>query len=311
LNFLILNTQYVDEGYTGNGAGEYMYYDRTSNKWDDQLCSYENSDRCVKMDCHLPDTHYSLLGFFKEPNYGEWFEQLFSVEGDCLWTDEEYRFMQSFRNVWPDGCTQAVVANTTLYYDLKPSMYGEMEIGLYKDDSCTEEYKGSLTTEKAMRELVCSAEAQSEATSGLSIGTLCSMEQSNLVTSFNVYEKRYGSNNAGDVEIEESGDLWGLVSHVDKWNKAFAVFQQCQPCKTYDLTSVVAGIDYQRSDSDDRYNWTSAVTGSDENGLEGEHFRCSDASNDNVNQLSFNLRPPFSFLRFGIMLLMPLHFCSA
>ena len=241
------------------------------------------------MDCHLPNTHYSLLGFFKEPNYGEWLEQLFNYEGDCVWTDDEYRFMQSFRQVWPQGCTQSVVGNTTLYYDLKPSMYGEMEIGLYKDDTCTVELKGSLTTEKAMRDLVCSAVADSDASaqSGLSIATLCSMQQSNMVTAFSVYEKRYGSNNAADAEIEESGDLWGLASQVDKWNKAFEVFKQCQPCKTYDLTSVVAGEDYQRSDSNERYNWTSAVTGSVENGLDGDQFRCPETgSNDNVNQVS-------------------------
>lgn len=268
-----------------------MYYDRNNNQWDDQTCTKESSSRCVKMDCHLPNTHFSLLGFFKEPNYGEWFEQLINYQGDCVLTDEEYRFMQSFRNVWPEGCTEAVIGSTTLYYDIKPSMYGEMEVGLYTNDACTEEYKGSITAEKAMRELVCS-EAQSDGSSqsGLSIASLCAMNQSSLVTAFTVYEKRYGSNNAADIEIEDSGDLWGLVSQVDKWNKAFDVFQQCQPCKTYDLTYIVAGEDYQKSETDDRYNWTSAVLGSDENGLEGDQFRCPDeSSNDNVNQVRIEL----------------------
>jgi hypothetical protein len=45
--------------------------------------------RCAKMDCHLSDTHWSLLGFFKHKDYDDWMEQLFKHEGICVWTDEE------------------------------------------------------------------------------------------------------------------------------------------------------------------------------------------------------------------------------
>ena len=63
--------QYVDLGYQGGGVGEYMYYDRHKGVWDDYACQCNPGGRCVKMDCHLPDTHFSLLGFFKEPRYDE------------------------------------------------------------------------------------------------------------------------------------------------------------------------------------------------------------------------------------------------
>jgi len=281
---------YVDEGYSGNGAGEYMYFDRHNNHWNDQTCSYQNSNRCVKMDCHLSNTHFSLLGFFKEPDYGDWFEQLFNYEGDCVWTDEEYKFMQSFRDVWPKGCTEAqIVTNTqngnsttTFYYDIMPSLYGEMEIGLYKDAQCIEELKGSLTIEKAMRQLICSKGTE-EVTQDIGIDNLCATNQTNFVNALKAYQKSQGLTDNQDTAF---GDLWGLVSQIEKWNQAFDVYKQCQPCKTSDLTSVVTGKNYQRSD--DRYNWTSAaLLDGDEYGMSMEvgDFRCNDATSSSaVNQ---------------------------
>lgn len=66
-------TQYVDLGYEGGGIGEYEYYNINTGDWNDKACQY-GVGRCVKMDCHLPDTHFSLLGFFKHDSqaYGEW-----------------------------------------------------------------------------------------------------------------------------------------------------------------------------------------------------------------------------------------------
>ncbi len=268
-----------------------MYYDRNKNYWDDRTCAFENSDRCVKMDCHLPNTHFSLLGFFKEPGYGDWFEQLFKHEGDCVWTDEEYRFMQSFREVWPERCTEAGTfpnTNSSLFYDIKPSMYGEMEIGLYTDTNCIQEYQGSYTAEKAMRELVCSGQVEAGDEEGIDIADLCAIGQANMITALTVYKK--GSNYTSDEEEhhDERGDLWGLVSQVEKWNRAFDVYKQCQPCKTYDLTNIVAGKNYQKSYDHIRYNWTSAAMWDRDNGEgdEGEEFRCHDAAGyDNVNQV--------------------------
>ena len=86
---------YVDTEYEGGGIGEYQYYDRENGKWDDSACyiskdvkynagnddgngnkrelqedeqgenQYGNGSsksRCAKMDCHLEDTHFSVLG---------------------------------------------------------------------------------------------------------------------------------------------------------------------------------------------------------------------------------------------------------
>jgi hypothetical protein len=69
---------YVDLDYAGGGIGEYQFYDRHSQNWDKTSC-VAKSGRCAKMDCHLKETNFQLLGFFKEPNYHEWMEQLFKV----------------------------------------------------------------------------------------------------------------------------------------------------------------------------------------------------------------------------------------
>ena len=71
----VLWAAYVDMGYEGGGIGEYMYWNREENKWDDSACyiggggSKDNNNgddgyktRCAKMDCHLEDTHFSVLG---------------------------------------------------------------------------------------------------------------------------------------------------------------------------------------------------------------------------------------------------------
>lgn len=83
--------QYVDLDYSGGGIGEYQFYDRQNHRWDATSCKSEKNGRCARMDCHLKDTHFKLLGFFKEPNYHEWMEQLFKHQGVCLWTNEEVR----------------------------------------------------------------------------------------------------------------------------------------------------------------------------------------------------------------------------
>jgi hypothetical protein len=110
--------------------------------------------RCVKMDCHLPSTHFHLLGIFKEPNYENWMDQLFQYEGDCVWDDEELTFMQHDRSEWiPSGCTESLTSNSAggyLYYDLKPAKYGKMDIGLYTDEKCIEDYIGTLTVQEVL-----------------------------------------------------------------------------------------------------------------------------------------------------------------
>lgn len=90
--YYLVSLQYVDLQYQGGGLGEYQFYDRSTNSWDKTTCMYDTNGanaRCAKMDCHLSDTHWSLLGFFKHKDYDDWMEQLFKHEGICVWTDEE------------------------------------------------------------------------------------------------------------------------------------------------------------------------------------------------------------------------------
>ena len=238
-----ISQKYVDLDYEGYRVHEYQYYDRKNNKWSDQSCKnvanvvYDEEDRhgednddaywtnsgltpeygkarCVKMDCHLENTHYKLLGIFKEPKYDEWMEQLFKHEGDCLWDDTEYEFMQSDREAWPKGCTVSQTHETStggyIYYDLKPTEYGGMDIGLYTDDLCVDEYTGSFTVEEVLEAAGYSA---------------------------------YGNNNNNNNDHDRNrGNVLTLAEEIQAWNDAFDVYKQCQPCKTYLLTHIVAGL---------------------------------------------------------------------
>jgi hypothetical protein len=139
--------KYADLDYSGHGPGEYMYYDRKKNKWNNEACEASDTDRCVRMDCHETTTGFSLLGVFKEPDYGTFLEQLFKYEGGCLWTDDEYKFMQYNRDAWPQECTQS---DDYLYYDTKPGVGGTMDIGLYQDAQCRCDYTGDTTVEEVL-----------------------------------------------------------------------------------------------------------------------------------------------------------------
>lgn len=94
------------------------------------------------MDCHEPNSHFKLLGIFKEPDYATFIQQLVTYQGDCIWTDEQYSSMSSAVNFLPQGCT---LANNGLYYDMKPESGGSVSIGLYTDAYCVEEYDGDIT----------------------------------------------------------------------------------------------------------------------------------------------------------------------
>lgn len=183
--------------YAGGGIGEYQFYDRHSQRWDDSSCVAQNG-RCAKMDCHLKDTNFKLLGFFKEPNYHEWMEQLFKHQGVCLWTDEEYNFMSTDRYLWPCYCKstgQSDEDGNLLYFDTKPMPEGRIGIGLYTDNKCKFDYmpKG-----------------------GTSVDVLNVLEQ-------------------GGGDRNEYGSVARLKEGLEQWNDAFDVFKVCQPCKAYNL----------------------------------------------------------------------------
>jgi hypothetical protein len=201
------------------------------------------------MDCHESNTHFSLLGFFKEPQYDEWMEQLFKHEGDCVWTDEEYKFMQSNHDIWPTGCEETIYMDSgaTIYYGLKPEEYGSMSIGLYTDDRCVYEYTGTMmTAHDVVKGMVCGG-----------------------------YD---------DDQDDNYGNIWSLEDNLQTWNDAFDVYKQCQPCKAYDLTNFVAGRGYQANATGDRYDNNKNQDEQDDD--EDADFTCNDdAGYDNVNQV--------------------------
>jgi hypothetical protein len=230
------------------------------------------------MDCHESNTHFSLLGFFKEPQYDEWMEQLFKHEGDCVWTDEEYKFMQSNHDIWPAGCEETIYMDSgaTIYYGLKPEEYGSMSIGLYTDDRCVYEYTGTMmTAHDVVKGMVCGGYVQNnEGGNGVDLETVCGNE---------TYV--YGQYQEDDDDQDDNyGNIWSLEDNLQTWNDAFDVYKQCQPCKAYDLTNFVAGRGYQANATGDRYDNNKNQDEQDDD--EDADFTCNDdAGYDNVNQV--------------------------
>ncbi|KAL7560767.1 hypothetical protein ACA910_005335 [Epithemia clementina (nom. ined.)] len=201
----LLWAAYIDVYYEGGGIGEYMFWDNDYNAWDttacDEMAQYDGDSnrRCAKMDCHLQGSnHFKLLGFFKEPNFAQFYEQLFKHSAICLWDEDTYDFMQTMREVWPSGCTNSGVTDgkNTLYFDVKPKDNADLTIGLYTDARCSVDYQGQEETADVLA-----------AYSG------------------------YGNNNGNSMTV---GDLY---YYMDYWNSAMASFKQCQPCKSYDLSA--------------------------------------------------------------------------
>ena len=242
--------QYIDLDYGGEGIGEYQFFDRHAGTWDTSSCIAE-SGRCAKYDCHLSDSNFKLLGLFKEPNYGEWMEQLYKHEGVCVWTEAEYRFMQGNRDAWPCGCTQADQTDengNTIYYDVKPLPEGRMTFGLYTDATCSTEYSGV-------------------------------MDPINFIGDFGVDDNRrhLDGDDEGEGDDNDNNDDGGgnyntatLEELLESWNDAFDIFKKCQPCKAYDL----------HNDASANYN-----NGDHHEDDDGDSFDChDDAGYNSVNQ---------------------------
>ena len=315
LALIHMHTQYIDLDYEGYKVHEYQYYDRKNEQWSDTSCKNvanlafyqedgpnndDNGDwlnsltpvygkaRCVKMDCHLPNTHYKLLGIFKEPHYDEWMEQLFKHEGDCVWDDHEYKFMQANREAWPNGCTQSQTHMTEdegyIYYDLKPSEYGRMDIGLYTDDSCITEYTGSFTVQEVLEG------------AGYVAYNYTALEYNDKG------ERNNNQNNQNCPDGQQDGNrgckhnILSLSEELEMWNDAFDVWKQCSPCKTSLLIDIVAGTGLGYNYTGNRESWDEARgkmndrhddgdDDDDDDDADDYNFHCfDDAGYDNVNQ---------------------------
>eukprot|EP00934_Nitzschia_sp_Nitz4_P005098 Nitzschia sp. Nitz4//scaffold151_size53849//46947//48605//NITZ4_006731-RA/size53849-snap-gene-0.36-mRNA-1//-1//CDS//3329537168//5088//frame0 len=273
----LLWAAYIDEGYSGNGASEYKYFDRHSNRWDSSSCIA--GERCVAMDCHLPSSnHFSLLGFFKEPQYEDFIESLLSYQGDCVWTDEEYNFMMSgsaMRDILPSlaeaGCSKSVYVDNGnyIYYTAKPMEYGDLGVGLYTDSSCVQPYAGNtLSPQTVLQTMVCGVNAYDQ-----------DYDEDFDETLYNKICQYY---NATSHSADASSiDAWSLSSELEQWNEAMDAFKQCQPCMTVDLTSVVAGLGYKKNS--DGYRYYSYQD--DDNHNDNKNFVCqSFGADDDDNQ---------------------------
>jgi hypothetical protein len=202
--YKIFFVQYVDLEYEGGGIGEYQYWDRFQKQWDTSSCVNSGTSRCAKMDCHLENTHFSLLGFFKHKSYDDWMEQLFKHEGICVWTDEEYAFMKGAREAWPQGCMESYYTTNggmPIYYDIKPIRGGDITVGLYTDTQCIKEYGK----------------------------TDASMSVETILGNFFLNYGGRGNNNNYDFSSDT------LEDSLARWDSAFGAFHQCQPCVAYDL----------------------------------------------------------------------------
>lgn len=236
----------MDLDYEGGGIGEYQFWDKDTNKWDTSACEYSakfksgnnknnnnnnnnkngDSPRCAKMDCHLKDTHWSLLGFFKHKSYDDWMEQLFKHEGICVWTDDEYSFMKSARKTWPGGCTVSGTVTGSgdpIYYDVMPVRGGGITIGLYTDTRCVKVYQSQgkddpITVENVVGNMLANGG------SGDHGGDKNKNNNNN--------------NNADGTTFEES---------LAVWDSSFDIFKICQPCVAYDR------FNYGYSANDDSY----------------------------------------------------------
>ena len=159
---------YVDEGYTGNGNNEYQFYDRKHKRWDDSSCSNTNNNnnnggenRCVRMDCHDPfSKNFKLIGVYKDHKIDAFLENMIDYSGDCVWNDDEYKFMQAMNsnsdnnNNIDDWPPKKCTAFSNGYYDATPTSGGNLEMTLFSDASCTQLYEGNDKSEEDMESLV-------------------------------------------------------------------------------------------------------------------------------------------------------------
>jgi len=184
------------------------------------------------MDCHLSDTHYTLLGVFKALQPTEWLEQLFKHEGICIWTSQEYKMAQIVRRSLPEKCTaigyvgndhksgdkqqnyyaKEVTVGAGLYFHIKPEMGGNIGLGLYSDSACSSEYSGSLTMAKVI--------------------------QSN----YDMCDTYYNYNTSGYYYsdwMEECGKNNPAILYrfLNDFNDAMNIYKQCQSCVAYSLNS--------------------------------------------------------------------------
>ena len=150
------------------------------------------------MDCHEPNTHFRLVGIFKQSDgLKDWAEQLFSHEGSCIWDNDAYETMSNERWRMAADCTQLYITDDkggSLYLDAKPQKEGNVAMGIYKDDQCTQESDMSFADY--------------------------------LLKYYKIY---YGNEDLGHDAIA----FWDKF--LAEWNHNMNEYKICQPCMAYNL----------------------------------------------------------------------------
>lgn len=186
----------MDPGYSGGSIGEYQFFDRETQSYDKSTC---HTKRCAKMDCHEPHSHFKLIGVYKETDgLEDWAEQLFKHHGYCQWDEDTYSFMQNYRERWPTTCTQLYRSDSegnTLYMGLKPLPEGNITIGVYYNDQCTQQ------------------------------STLSWSDY--IMLYYNYY---YYGNSAAGAKVAATWE-----SAIQTYNEGMDVYKICQPCRAYNL----------------------------------------------------------------------------
>jgi hypothetical protein len=204
----LLWAAYYDPEYMYAEIGEYQFYDWRNNKWDTSTCK---TSRCAKMDCHAENTHFELVGIFKETDgLVDWAEQLIKHEGYCVWKDvaaetgsmygggdenDVYEYMHSYQEKWAYGCQITNVEDkkgNVLYQDITPLPNGNITSGLYLDSDCSQ--KSSMTYEDYIL-------------------------------------KYYKDNYNSEAQGKEVASQW--KEDVALWNEMMQDFKICQPCRAY------------------------------------------------------------------------------
>lgn len=245
------NNKYVDPRYRGGSIGEYQFYDLETHSWDKSSC---RTRRCARMDCHEPNSHFKLVGVFKESDgLEDWAEQLFKHEGYCLWDSDTYDIMQERREKWPTYCIQLLYTvdgdGNSLYTHLKPDKEGNITMGIYSDAKCTQE--SSLTFFDY------------------------------VIAYFNYY---YGDEDEG----LEAANYWN--TSITTWNTHMNTYKICQPCRAYNLGKFDDEQEEKENSKDESKDGKRRFL--ENNDGEGEEeqwgFNCyDDAGYKNCNQVSW------------------------
>ena len=142
------------------------------------------------------------MGYYRNYDFYDFFEQLFKHEGYCVWNDEDLTdFMYGNYNSWPQGCTSTnayseLDDSQLLYYDIKPTADANMTLGLYTDSACSVEYMGNQTVDELLQQ---------------------------------------NNQHEGGHRRDLKGGGLMLGENLQTWNDALSVYKVCQPCRAYNL----------------------------------------------------------------------------